>query len=72
MFLRVERKKIVIYKTILYSVLVLSVAALIAEMLPEVSAKMFVIPALLLIMMTCAIDLYMLKKGEVHNAKEEN
>lgn len=72
MFLRAERKKIVIYKTILYSVLVLSVAALIAEMLPEVSAKMFVIPALLLIMMICAIDLYMLKKVEVHNAQEEN
>jgi hypothetical protein len=72
MFLRAERKKIVIYKTILYSVLVLSVAALIAEMLPEVSAKMFVIPALLLIMMICAIDLYMLKKEEVHNAQEEN
>jgi hypothetical protein len=72
MFLRIERKKIVIYKTILYSVLVLSVAALIAEMLPEVSAKMFVIPALLLIMVTCAIDLYMLKKEEVHNAQEEN
>jgi hypothetical protein len=61
MSLKREQKKM-LYKVILYSVLMLSTAALIAEMLPEISAKMFVIPALLLIMVICVIDLIRLKE----------
>lgn len=58
-----DQKKLVIYKALLYSVLVLSATALIAEMLPEISAKMFVIPALLLIIVICLVDLFRLRKG---------
>jgi hypothetical protein len=57
-----DQKKLVIYKALLYSVLILSAAALIAEMLPEISAKMFVIPALLLIIAICIVDLFRLKE----------
>ena len=61
MFLGKEQK-MAGYKVLLYSVLVLATAALIAEMLPEVKAKMIVIPVLILIMVTCMIDLYRLRK----------
>ncbi|HEU4443547.1 MAG TPA: hypothetical protein VFR94_02620 [Nitrososphaeraceae archaeon] len=53
----------VLYKVVLYGVLLLAVAALIAEMLPEVSAKIFVIPALLLIIIICVIDLFKLRRS---------
>ena len=59
------QKKIILYKGVLYSVLVLSSAALIAEMLPEVSAKMLVIPTLLLIIVTCVVDLSRLRNDPV-------
>jgi hypothetical protein len=61
MFLSKEQK-VAGYKVLLYSVLVLATAALIAEMLPEVEAKMIVIPVLILIIGTCTIDLYRLRK----------
>ncbi|HKG90200.1 MAG TPA: hypothetical protein VKA95_17935 [Nitrososphaeraceae archaeon] len=70
MFLGKEQKKIVGYQLLLYTVLILATAALIAEMLPEVKAKMLVIPVLLLIIATCTIDLYRLGK-EAHLAQEE-
>ncbi len=57
-----REQKTLLYKVVLYSVLILSTAALIAEMLPEISAKIFVIPALLLIMVICIIDLFKLKR----------
>jgi hypothetical protein len=44
------------------SYLVLATAALVAEMLPEVKAKMIVIPVLQLIIETCTIDVYRLRK----------
>jgi hypothetical protein len=55
-----------VYKGILYSVLVLSIAALIAEILPEVSAKMLVIPTLLLIIGICVVDLIRLKSDSIY------
>ena len=61
MFLRKEQM-MAGYKVLLYSVLALATAALIAEMLPEVKAKMIVIPVLILIIVTCTIDLYRLRK----------
>jgi hypothetical protein len=61
MFLGKEQK-VAGYKVLLYSVLVLAAAALIAEMLPEVEAKMIVIPVLILIIVTCLLDLYRLRK----------
>lgn len=68
LFLRKEQK-IAGYQILLYSVLVLATAALIAEMLPEVKAKTIVIPVLLLIIGTCTIDLYRLKKeGYISNS----
>jgi hypothetical protein len=51
-----------LYKTTLYGVLALSTFALISEILPEISAKMFVIPALLLTTMICIVDLFRIKK----------
>jgi hypothetical protein len=71
MSLKREQKKVLLYKVVLYGVLLLSVAALIAEILPEVSAKMFVIPALLLIMAICIIDLFKLK-SETRGLEEDN
>jgi hypothetical protein len=65
-----KEQKVVGYRVLLYSVLVLATAALIAEMLPEVKAKMLVIPVLLLIIMTCTMDLYRLRK-EAHTDQEE-
>jgi hypothetical protein len=62
--------KMVGYRVLLYSVLVLATAALIAEMLPEVKAKMIVIPVLLLIIATCTIDLYKLRKGAIIDQEE--
>jgi hypothetical protein len=58
-----EQTKMVGYRVLVYSVLVLATAALIAEMLPEVEAKMIVLPVLLLIIATCTIDIYRLRKG---------
>ena len=65
-----EQTKIVSYQLLLYSVLVLAAAALIAEMLPEVKAKIIVIPVLLLIIATCTIDLYRLRKGPFIDQEE--
>jgi hypothetical protein len=65
-----EQTKMVGYRVLLYSVLVLATAALIAEMLPEVKAKMIVIPVLLLIIATCTIDLYRLRKGTFIDQEE--
>jgi hypothetical protein len=53
---------IVLYKATLYGVLALSAVALIAETLPEMEAKMFVIPALLLAMTICVIDLFRMNR----------
>jgi hypothetical protein len=60
------QRNITVYKGILYSVLVLSIAALIAEILPEVSAKMLVIPTLLLIIGICVVDLIRLKSDSIY------
>jgi hypothetical protein len=57
-----NQQKIILYKTTLYGVLALCTFALIAEILPEISAKMFVIPALILAMMICVIDLFRMNK----------
>ena len=65
-----EQTKIVSYQLLLYSVLVLAAAALIAEMLPEVKAKIIVIPVLLLIIATCTIDLHRLRKGAFIDQEE--
>lgn len=53
-----------LFKTLLWSVLVLASIALIFELLPEIEAKMFVIPVLLLIIGTGIIDLWRLKREE--------
>jgi hypothetical protein len=53
-----KQQKIILYKTTLYGVLALCAFALIAEMLPEMSAKIFVIPALILAIIICVIDLF--------------
>jgi hypothetical protein len=58
--------KMTLYKGVLYSVIVLSTAALIAEILPEVSAKMLVIPTLLLIIGVCVVDLFRLRNDPVY------
>jgi hypothetical protein len=66
-----NQQKIILYKATLYGVLALCTFALIAEILPEISAKMFVIPALLLAIMICAVDLFRMKK-EAAITQEEN
>jgi hypothetical protein len=53
-----------LFKTLLWSVIVLASIALIFELLPEVEAKMFVIPVLLLIIGIGIIDLWRLKREE--------
>jgi hypothetical protein len=53
-----------LFKTLLWSVLVLASIALIFELLPEIEAKMFVIPVLLLIIAIGIIDLWRLKREE--------
>ena len=55
---------ITVFKTLLWSVIVLASIALIFELLPEVEAKMFVIPVLLLIIGIGIIDLWRLKREE--------
>jgi hypothetical protein len=65
-----NQQKIILYKATLYGVLVLCTFALIAEILPEISAKMFVIPALLLAIMICAVDLFRMKDAAI--TQEEN
>ena len=55
---------IALFKTLLCSVIVLASMALIFELLPEVEAKMFVIPVLLLIIAIGIIDLWRLKREE--------
>jgi hypothetical protein len=59
---REKGQMIVLYKATLYGVLALSAVALIAETLPEMEAKMFVIPALLLAMTICVIDLFRMNR----------
>ncbi len=58
-----KQQKIILYKTTLYGVLALCTFALIAEMLPEMSAKIFVIPALILAIIICVIDLFKVNNG---------
>ena len=53
-----------LFKTLLWTVMVLASIALIFELLPEVEAKMFVIPVLLLIITIGIIDLWRLKREE--------
>jgi len=53
-----------LFKTLLWSVIVLASIALIFELLPEVEAKIFVIPVLLLIIGIGIIDLWRLKREE--------
>jgi hypothetical protein len=55
---------ITVFKTLLWSVIVLASIALIFELLPEVEAKMFVIPVLLLIIGIGIVDLWRLKREE--------
>jgi hypothetical protein len=49
--------KWLIYKALLYCTLILSSVALVAEILPEVEAKIIVIPTLLLIIIIGIFDL---------------
>jgi hypothetical protein len=53
-----------LFKTLLWSVLVLASIALIFELLPEIEAKMLVIPVLLLIIGIGIMDLWRLKREE--------
>jgi hypothetical protein len=55
---------IALFKSLLWSVIVLASMALIFELLPEVEAKIFVIPVLLLIIAIGIIDLWRLKREE--------
>jgi hypothetical protein len=55
---------VALFKTLLCSVIVLASVALIFELLPEIEAKMFVIPVLLLIIGIGIIDLWRLKREE--------
>ena len=57
---------LVIYRTLLYSVLVLAAIALIAEILPEIEAKIIVIPTLLLIITIGIIDLVKLHNVNIN------
>jgi len=52
-----NQQKAILYKTTLYGIITLCTFALIAEILPEVSAKIFVIPALILAIIICVFDL---------------
>ena len=57
-----------IYPILIISVLSLSIIALIAELLPEVKAKMIVIPTLILIIVLCIFEIkekYPFKKSNV-------
>jgi hypothetical protein len=53
-----------VFKTLLWSVIVLAFMALVFELLPEIEAKIFVIPVLLLIIAIGIIDLWRLKREE--------
>ena len=66
-----KQQKIILYKATLYGVLALCTFALVAEILPEISAKMFVIPALILAIMICVIDLFRMNRVTAI-AQEEN
>ncbi|HTH23419.1 MAG TPA: hypothetical protein VL854_14460 [Nitrososphaeraceae archaeon] len=55
---------IAVFKTLLWSVIVLAFMALVFELLPEIEAKIFVIPVLLLIIAIGIIDLWRLKREE--------
>jgi hypothetical protein len=55
---------IALFKTLLWSVIVLASMALIFELLPEIEAKLFVIPVLLLIIAISIMDLWRLKREE--------
>lgn len=55
---------IALFKTLLWSVIILASVALIFELLPEIEAKMFVIPVLLLIIAIGIMDLWRLKREE--------
>lgn len=55
---------IAVFKTLLWSVIVLASMALVFELLPEIEAKIFVIPVLLLIIAIGIIDLWRLKREE--------
>ena len=61
-----NQKYLVIYRTLLYSVLVLAAIALIAEILPEIEAKIIVIPTLLLIITIGIIDLVKLHNVNIN------
>ena len=51
-----------LYKSFILSVLVISIVALTAEFLPEISAKPFVITALLMIIGLCITDFLKMRK----------
>jgi hypothetical protein len=53
-----------LFKTLLCSVIVLASVALIFELLPEMEAKLFVIPVLILIIAIGIKDLWRLKREE--------
>ena len=46
------------YSILLFAVITLSVIALTAELLPEVKAKMIVIPTLILMIILCTFQIY--------------
>lgn len=54
------------YRILILAVLSLSIIALIAELLPEVKAKMIVIPTLILIITLCVFEIkerFLIKKN---------
>jgi len=55
---------VAMFKTLLCSVIVLASVALLFEVLPEMEAKLLVIPVLLLIIAIGVIDLWRLKREE--------
>jgi hypothetical protein len=65
-----RQQKAILYKATLYGVISLCTFALIAEILPEMSAKMFVIPALALAIIICVFDLFRINKGAATTQKE--
>jgi hypothetical protein len=67
MAIKRDQTNLIIYKTLLYSVLILSAIALISEVLPELESKVIVIPTLLLIITIGLVDFSKLKKRELKN-----
>jgi hypothetical protein len=65
-----KQQKTNLYKATLYGVISLCTFALIAEILPEMEAKMFVIPALILAIIICVSDLFRINKWATTTREE--